>query len=148
MAIYTRTGDKGKTSLFDGTRVLKSSVRVETYGTIDELNSFVGMARSEVESSKLKVQSEKQKLVRALEEIQHDLLSVGSTLATPAGMPVIGLEERPGDFEKLIDAMTAAMPELKNFVLPGGGKASASLHVCRVVARRAERRVIGLMQTE
>src|SRR5258708_5811572 len=119
MPIYTRTGDKGKTSLFDGTRVLKSSIRVETYGTIDELNSFIGVAVSEVRSQKSEVKStsKKLKILRELEEIQHDLLSVGSTLATPAGMPVIGLEQRPEEFEQMIDEMTNQMPELRNFIL-------------------------------
>ena len=150
MAIYTRTGDKGKTSLFDGTRVFKSSKRVETYGTVDELNSFIGVVITEVKSQKPKVKTTTQnsKVLKTLEEIQHDLLSIGSALATPAAMPVIGLEMRPVEFERLIDEMTEKMPELKNFILPGGGKAGAFLHVCRTISRRLERQVIGLMQEE
>src|SRR5262249_38488440 len=99
MPIYTRTGDKGKTSLFDGTRVLKSHLRVDTYGTIDELNSMVGLAIAHL-GTKSKM------LKKELEKIQHDLLDIGSALATPHPMPVVGLEKRPEDFEQLIDKMT------------------------------------------
>jgi cob(I)alamin adenosyltransferase len=154
MAIYTRTGDKGKTSLFDGTRVLKSSRRVEAYGTIDELNSFIGVARVECqqigrsESQNNSKNDLLERVVFELEEIAHDLLSIGSTLATPAGMPVIGLAQRPEEFEKLIDDLTTSLPPLRNFILPGGGRAGAFLHVCRTVTRRAERQVIALMQEE
>jgi cob(I)alamin adenosyltransferase len=144
MPIYTRTGDKGKTSLFDGTRVLKSDRRVETYGTIDELNSNIGVAIAEIKGLKIKVKE----VTDELEKIQHDLLEIGSTLATPHPMPVVGLETRPKDFEKLIDTMTNKMPELKVFILPGGGKAGSLLHVCRTIARRAERQLVALMQKE
>ncbi len=147
MPIYTRTGDKGKTSLFDGSRVLKSDIRVETYGTVDELNSVVGLALVEVLSIKVKAASIRS-ITKELEQIQNDLLDIGSALATRAAIPVIGLENRPKDFEKLIDELTVQMPELKNFILPGGGKAGVSLHIARTVTRRAERRVIALMQQE
>jgi cob(I)alamin adenosyltransferase len=144
MAIYTRTGDKGKTSLFDGTRVLKSHPRVETYGTIDELNSMVGAVLAHLGTKNVKL-----KTIRIeLERIQHDLLDIGSALATPHPLPVIDLDKRPKDFEKLIDSMTANMPELKSFILPGGTRAGALLHVSRTVTRRAERQLIGLMQKE
>ncbi len=141
MAIYTRTGDKGKTSLFDGTRVLKSHIRVDAYGTVDELNSTIGFAAAQL-------RTENKKLRIELESIQNDLLDIGSALATPHAMPVIGLETRSADFEALIDKMTHKMPELKNFILPGGGKAGASLHVCRTIARRVERKLVALMQKE
>ena len=141
MAIYTRTGDKGKTSLFDGTRVLKSHVRVETYGTIDELNSLIGAAVARIKKQESGIKKE-------LEKIQHDLFAIGSALATPHAMPVIGLETRPADFEKLIDEMTAKLPELKNFILPGGSIAGSLLHVARTVARRAERKIVALVQKE
>src|SRR5689334_22853728 len=108
MPIYTRTGDKGKTSLFDGTRVFKSHPRVETYGTIDELNSTIGAALAHLGNKDTKVKKE-------LEKIQHDLLDIGSHLATPEGMPVRGLADRPKTFEKLIDDMTVKMPPLKEF---------------------------------
>ena len=140
--IYTRTGDKGKTSLFDGTRVLKSSKRVETYGTVDELNSLLGNAIAQLKTNTTP------KLKKELEKIQHDLFEVGSALAVPHAMPVNGLETRPKDFEVLIDWMTEKLPELKQFILPGGSKAGAAFHVCRTVARRAERQVVSLMQKE
>jgi cob(I)alamin adenosyltransferase len=144
MPIYTRTGDKGTTSLFDKTRVLKSSDRVETYGTIDELNSAIGAAIAELRTKNQELRTVK----KELEKIQHDLLEIGSSLANPNALPVKGLKDRPGDFEKLIDKMTAVMPELKNFILPGGSKAGALLHVARTVVRRAERRIVHLIQTE
>jgi len=141
MPIYTRTGDKGKTSLFDGTRVVKSHKRVEAYGSIDELNSMVGTAIANIKNQKSKIKNE-------LENIQHDLLEIGSALATPAAMPVIGIKKRPDEFEKLIDRLTKKMPELKNFILPGGGRAGSQLHVARTIARRAERQIVALMQKE
>jgi cob(I)alamin adenosyltransferase len=144
MPIYTRTGDKGKTSLFDGTRVLKSDKRVESYGTIDELNSNIGVAIAEIKDLRLKIKE----ITDELEKIQHDLLEIGSTLATPHPMPVVGLQNRPKEFEAFIDKMTNKMPELKAFILPGGGKAGSYLHVCRTIARRAERQLVVLMQKE
>lgn len=144
MPIYTRTGDKGKTSLFDGTRVLKSHKRVETYGTIDELNSMVGVAIAEIKDRRLKSKD----ITEELEKIQHDLFDIGSTLATPHPMPVEGLEKRPKEFEQIIDGLTAQMPGIKHFILPGGGKAGAFLHVCRTITRRAERQLVALMQND
>ncbi len=156
MTIYTRTGDKGKTSLFDGTRVLKSHVRVDAYGTVDELNSAIGFAIAEAKSEKRNPSTALRagakgnlgEIEDELERIQNDLLDIGSALATPHAMPVVGLEDRPKDFEKIIDALTGKMPELRNFILPGGGKAGASLHVCRTIARRVERKLVALMQEE
>jgi len=141
MPIYTRKGDKGETSLFDGTRVSKFHPRVETYGTIDELNSMLGAAVANLKSKSLKLESE-------LEKIQHDLLKIGSTLANPRPLSVLGLTKRPTDFEKLIDKMTEKMPPLKNFILPGGGRAGSLLHVARTITRRAERQLVKLMQKE
>lgn len=141
MPIYTRTGDKGLTSLFDQTRVLKSHNRVEAYGTIDELNSLLGAAISQLENQEEFIKDE-------LERVQHDLLEIGAALANPKAIPVKALKNRPTDFEKLMDRMTAKMPELRNFILPGGGKAGSLLHVARTVARKAERRIVGLIQDE
>lgn len=141
MPIYTRTGDKGLTSLFDTTRVLKSNIRVETYGTIDELNSLIGAVIAHLENPDDFVKKE-------LEKIQHDLLEIGASLANPKSISVKNLKNRPADFEKLIDKMTEKMPELKNFILPGGGKAGSLLHVARTIARKAERRIVALIQTE
>jgi len=152
MAIYTRTGDKGKTSLFSGLRVLKSDLRVETYGTIDELNSAIGVVLSETSNKRQEIRSE-------LIKIQNDLLDIGSALANPengkcpatAGsrkrrekMENGKLSKRVRDFERFIDQMTAKMPALKNFILPGGGKAGAMLHLARAICRRAERRIVEL----
>lgn len=148
MPIYTRTGDKGKTSLFDGTRVLKSHARVQTYGTVDELNSMIGAALAQVQSSKSKVQSEGINIKKELEKIQHDLFDIGSALATPHPLPVVGLDKRPKDFEKLIDEMTSQMPQITYFILPGGGKAGSLLHVARTITRRTERQLVTLMQEE
>lgn len=151
MPIYTRTGDKGTTSLFDKTRVLKSSARVETYGTIDELNSAIGVAIAEIGTLPRRQAGKNQELRttrKELEKIQHDLLEVGSSLAHPNAQPIKGLKKRPKDFEKLIDKMTAQMPHLQNFILPGGGRAGSLLHVARTIARRAERRIVNLIQSE
>ncbi|MBI5451910.1 cob(I)yrinic acid a,c-diamide adenosyltransferase [Candidatus Gottesmanbacteria bacterium] len=144
MPIYTRTGDKGKTSLFDGTRVLKSHPRVNSYGTIDELNSMIGVAMAHMAKGKGQIVT----LRKELENIQHDLLEVGSALATPHPLPVVGLAQRAKDFEQLIDEMTAKLPELKKFILPGGRQAGSFLHVARTIVRRAERELVELMQKE
>lgn len=142
MPIYTRTGDKGTTSLFDGTRVAKSHERVETYAAIDELNSIIGQTIAFVPKGKYP------KLKKDLEHVQHDLFAIGSALAMPHPVPVTGLEKRPKEFEEIIDALTKKMPELKNFILPGGSKSGALLHVARTFARRAERRVVTLTEKE
>jgi cob(I)alamin adenosyltransferase len=142
MAIYTKTGDKGQTSLFDGTRVGKNNVRVDAYGTVDELNSLLGVVLSHMKKGKSMV------VRKELVAIQHDLLEIGSALAMPGGMPVIGLDARVKDFEKHIDELTSVLPPLHNFVLPGGSQTGALLHSARTVCRRAERRIVDLMQTE
>lgn len=137
MAIYTRTGDKGKTSLFSGLRVSKADIRVEAYGTIDELNSLIGVSISNLKSQNSKLRNE-------LTKIQNDLLEIGSNLANPASKPLNYLEKRVKEFEDFIDWMTEKMPKLSNFILPGGGKAGATLHLARAISRRAERRVVAL----
>jgi cob(I)alamin adenosyltransferase len=139
MSIYTRTGDKGKTSLFDGKRVFKSDKKVETYGTIDELNSIIG-----VSSAFIKI-----KLInKELEEIQNDLLEIGSSLAVSQTLPTDQLKNRPLEFEKLIDKLTKQLPPLNQFILPSGGKGGSLLHVARTITRRAERSVVGLSKSE
>ena len=144
MPIYTRTGDKGQTSLFNKTRVPKFHIRVEAYGTVDELNSVIGV----VLSSKYKVLSIKKELVR----IQSDLLDIGSRLANPdPKYSILNTQyfpRRVKEFEDFIDEMTAQMPVLKNFILPGGGKTGAVLQFARTVSRRAERRVVELANRE
>jgi cob(I)alamin adenosyltransferase len=141
MPIYTRTGDKGTTSLFDGSRVSKATPRVETYASVDELNSSIGVVVSHLKSKHAPVKKE-------LQKIQHELFDIGLALAMPHPMPVVGLKERTEAFEKLIDSLTKKMPELKNFILPGGGKAGSLIHVSRTLARRAERRVVHLINEE
>ncbi|MGH2611957.1 MAG: cob(I)yrinic acid a,c-diamide adenosyltransferase [Rhabdochlamydiaceae bacterium] len=143
--IYTRTGDKGMTSLNGGMRVLKSDERVETYGTVDELNSAIGVILAEIGNSKkkrgLNVKNE-------LEQIQRDLFAIGSSLADPSAKQNLHLQKRVEDFEKLIDAMTEKLPFLRNFILPGGSLVGAQLHLARTICRRAERRVVNLSQNE
>lgn len=135
--IYTRTGDKGETSLFGGKRVSKASLRVDSYGTVDELNSAIGVAIAESQRSKVK---------SILEDVQHDLLTIGSRLASPEKTEKLGLEQRVTEFERQIDILTEKLPQLRHFILPGGGRTGAHLHLARTIARRAERRIIALSQ--
>ncbi len=145
--IYTRKGDKGQTSLFGNTRVSKTDKRVDTYGTVDELNSTIGHAIAhlkEIKKGKKKIQ----KVTDELEHIQHDLLNIGSTLANPENPKLPQLAQRVIDFEKLIDLMTEALPPLHNFIHPGGGLSGSQLHFCRTTCRRTERRIVSLSQDE
>ncbi len=143
MKIYTKTGDKGMTSLFDGRRVKKFHPRVETYGTIDELNSNLGVIIAEIQGKNLKFKN-------ILEKIQNDLLDIGSYLANPSvtkdAKLSIKLSKNTAEFEKFIDEMTGKMPILSNFILPGGSKVGSLLHVARSVVRRVERRIVELAQ--
>lgn len=143
MKIYTRTGDDGTTSLFSGGRVAKTHLRVEAYGTVDELNSVIGVAR---------VQEPSNQTDRWLEQVQRQLFQLGADLATPLGAKadwVVRMKEEDVTWlEESIDNMTEALPELSNFVLPGGSAVSAQLHVARAVCRRAERRTIELAHIE
>lgn len=141
MPIYTRKGDKGQTALFGGKRVLKSTPRVEAYGTIDELNSVLGLVVATLSS-------DFQDLKHELEAIQTDLFDIGANLANPTAAPIIWLDQRVKAFEALVDTMTAQLPELTNFILPGGSIAGASLHQARTVCRRAERTMVALLQGE
>ncbi len=142
MPIYTRTGDKGKTSLFDGTRVSKAHPRVETYAAMDELNSVLGEVLSFMPKNKL------HDLRKEILVIQHDLFTIGSALANPTNPDFGDLAEKVTMFEKKIDSITAQVPPLKNFILPGGSRTSSLLQVARTLARRAERRLVALMQDE
>ncbi len=136
MKIYTRTGDAGETSLFGGSRVPKDDPRIEAYGTIDELNSCLGAARASWPSSPIDAQ---------LHDVQSDLFAIGAYLASPGSDRFHGVSaSRVDGLERAIDAMDAQLPELKQFVVPGGSPAAAQLHVARTVCRRAERRVIAL----
>ncbi|MEX0900653.1 MAG: cob(I)yrinic acid a,c-diamide adenosyltransferase [Gammaproteobacteria bacterium] len=132
--IYTRTGDDGTTGLGDGGRVDKDSVRVEAYGTVDELNSIIGMILAEPAVSD-RVRTE-------LEAVQHDLFDVGGELCMP-GMRLVDAA-RVTRLEEALDALNADLPALKEFILPGGGRAAAACHLARTVCRRAERRIVTL----
>lgn len=139
--IYTKTGDKGTTALFGGTRVSKASLRVDAYGTVDELNSVLGVVISLLPANDKEVSME-------ITQIQHDLLEIGANLADPKSKEIIYLDDRVGEMEKSIDTMTSEIPPLTQFILPGGGKSGALLHVARTVARRCERRVVELGEGE
>jgi cob(I)alamin adenosyltransferase len=142
--IYTKQGDKGQTALFDGTRVAKDHLRIETYGTVDELNSAIGVAIAHCGDAPLR---------EALAALQLELFDLGSDLATPADsknrekVRPIG-QEHIASLEKQIDAATAELPALKRFILPGGSVAAAHLHLARTICRRAERMLVTLMQQD
>ncbi len=139
--IYTRGGDEGRTSLGDGTRVAKHSPRVEAYGTVDEANATIGLAR-------LHTTGEADAM---LARIQNDLFDLGADLCRPGG-PDDGrlrvIDAQVARLEREIDAMNAELAPLRSFVLPGGSPASAFLHLARTVVRRAERLVVALAETE
>lgn len=142
--IYTRTGDDGSTALGTRRRVPKDDLRIEAYGTVDELNSFIGLALS-YEPDK--------KLVDPLKSIQNQLLHLGSDLAFPEEdkkeFEVPRIEDRHiTDLEKLIDDLNEVVGPLKNFILPGGGQCAAALQVARTVCRRAERVLVSLSREE
>ncbi|MGI2329567.1 cob(I)yrinic acid a,c-diamide adenosyltransferase [Planococcus sp. YIM B11945] len=143
MKIYTKTGDKGTTSLVYGTRVAKNDVLVEAYGTCDEANSMVGLAVSHLSNEFFK---EKEALEQAFHEIQTKLFHVGAELATPHGKEVKWkLEEQDiAKLEQWIDLFDDKVPALTNFILPGGHPAGAALHVARTVVRRTERMAISI----
>ena len=139
--IYTRTGDAGETSLFDGTRVSKADPRVEAYGEVDELNAWLGLSRT---------QSLDRDLDEALVVIQKDLFALGARLADPRSKIAARVTKAAlvdGDIarlEALIDRLEGELPPLNRFILAGGSKAGATLHVARAVCRRAERRMMVL----
>ncbi len=135
--IYTRTGDKGTTGLGDGTRVDKDSPRVEAYGTVDELNSVIGLLLTETLPDKLRA---------ALTDIQHDLFDLGGELCIP-GRSVV-TEARVTQLENILDDLNEDLAPLKEFILPGGSRAAAICHMARTLCRRAERRIITLTKVE
>ena len=149
MKIYTKTGDKGETALYGGTRVSKASARVESYGTIDELNSFIGFAKTELTDDKV---------LNQLKKIQFDLFTVGSESATPTDkltlangksrLSLVISETEIEELENWMDDFEEELQPLQYFILPGGGKAATSLHICRTVCRRAERSLVFLNETE
>ncbi len=143
MPIYTRTGDDGTTALFGGKRVLKCEELVDVYGSIDELNSWMGLVVSKVESPFGKAQ-DKQKLKVFLEQVQGDLFTIGSTLA---GWEEIAqgraLKNWVVEMEKQIDEWEKELPPLNNFILPGGCELASHIHVARAICRRVERQMVG-----
>ncbi|TMI76223.1 MAG: cob(I)yrinic acid a,c-diamide adenosyltransferase [Bacillati bacterium ANGP1] len=140
--IYTRTGDRGETGLIGGRRVPKDHLRVEAYGAVDELNAHLGFVRAQTEDAELVV---------LLDDIQHRLFDLGAELATPAGItdraPAIDSAEVE-QLEHTIDRYQTSLPQLREFILPGGTVLAAALHVARTVCRRAERRLVTLGREE
>jgi cob(I)alamin adenosyltransferase len=135
--IYTRTGDSGTTGLGDGSRVDKNSLRVEAYGTVDELNSHIGVLLA------LELPSE---IYTTLTDIQHDLFDLGSELSVPGYKTIY--DEHIELLESTLDHFNADLPKLKEFILPGGNQAAAACHIARTVCRRAERVTVALTKTE
>lgn len=141
--VYTRRGDSGETSLVGGQRLPKNDLRIEAYGTVDELNSFIGLAR---ESARDLVE-----LDVILRRVQHELFNLGSILATlpedvhPKQARITAAESE--QLEREIDRMNEGLPPLRSFVLPGGSRLNAELHVCRTICRRAERVCVALAST-
>ena len=133
MPIYTRTGDDGETGLFGNRRVPKDDARIEAYGTVDELNSVLGMLRAELNSSRSPTDPQ-------IQSVQDTLFEIGADLATEGGnASVPRVEQAIGQLEQWIDESEAKLPPLSSFVLPGGGRVGALLHLVRTVSRRAER---------
>ena len=138
MKIYTKTGDAGETGLFAGPRVRKDDVRIEAYGTVDELNAVLGLARCEPLP---------QPIAETLERVQSELFAVGAELATPHPkqhhMALVGNEHIEA-LERAIDLLDAGLAPLRHFILPAGNRGAALIHVARGVCRRAERRIVTL----
>lgn len=143
MKIYTKKGDEGKTGLIGGTRVMKSSMRIEAYGTTDELNSYIGLVRD---------QRIDQKYVEQLIEIQDRLFTIGSSLASDpekSSMKIPDLRIEDVELlEKWMDEMDAQLPEMKSFILPGGHTTVSFCHIARCVCRRGERIIVDLSTNE
>ena len=149
--VYTRAGDKGETALVGGRRVPKDSPRIEAYGTVDELNSIVGLARV-FNAENLDAGDAHQFLNEVLCQLQDELFDLGGELATPPeafqdGMYRVG-GEQVERLEKWIDQCQRDLEPLKSFILPGGGRIGAYLHQCRTVCRRAEREILRLSRSE
>ncbi len=138
MKIYTKTGDKGSTGLFGGKRISKDDIRIEAYGTLDEMNSFLGYLNASFDISEYN---------SLILKIQNRIFDIGSHLASDPEKDVLpsGIDEEDiYELEKFMDNMEVNLPELRNFILPGGHPVVAMAHICRTVCRRAERRVVSL----
>lgn len=141
--IYTRRGDDGSTGLFGGPRVRKDDLRVAAYGDVDELNSALGVAREELPDDDLR---------SFLDALQSELFTLGAELATPDASSAPKAVPRITDahvlrLEQEIDRLTGELPEMKSFILPGGSRAGAALHLCRTICRRGERKVVSLAES-
>ena len=159
MKIYTRTGDKGQTSLFGGERVSKAHARVGTYGTLDELNSSLGLC---IAFARVAEKKQKKEIIW-LVQVQRDLFAIGSWLASPeASLRVSGGksafsgareektridDERVAELEKLIDGWEKKLKPMKTFILPGGSLTGAQVHIARTLCRKAEREVVALRES-
>lgn len=150
MKIYTKTGDKGTTSLFGGTRVKKDHLRIESYGTVDELNSYIGLIKDQAVDFHTE---------QSLVKIQQDLFTLGAMLATPPEKEVLKSGKERLNIpkinttsiiflEKEIDKMNDALPQMTHFILPGGHQTVSFCHIARCVCRRAERIVVTLQENE
>lgn len=142
MRLYTRTGDKGKTSIIGG-RVEKDDIRVEAYGTVDEVNCFVGQAVTQLDPEIFA------DILSDLEKIQHELFDCGGDLANVTKNRELKLTKESVEYlEKKIDELIVEAPKLERFILPGGAPAAASIHLARTVTRRAERLVVSLVKAD
>ena len=150
MKIYTKTGDKGTTALFGGTRVPKHNLRIESYGTVDELNSYIGLIRDQNINSKT---------IESLIKIQNELFTLGAMLATPPEKEVLKNGKQRLNIPKItissieyleqeIDSMNLELPQMTNFILPGGNQTVSFCHIARCVCRRAERLATALNESE
>ena len=142
MAVYTKTGDKGDTSLANGARISKADARIEAYGTVDELNSWIGMLRAGVQSTDHcvdRVQTE-------LQWLQNKLFNLGAALSLAPGEWITDADVH--QLEQWIDEMQAQVPRQKSFILPSGSEPVCRCHVCRTICRRAERKMIDLVESQ
>lgn len=143
MKIYTKTGDKGDTSLFGGQRVPKDAIRIDAYGTVDELNSVLGIVRADNTDPAVE---------KILAKVQSQLFYLGADLATPRSLSKKNIKrfepKDAGPLEKIIDALEKNLKPLRNFVLPGGSPVAARIHFARTVCRRAERTIVRLSRNE
>lgn len=138
--VYTKAGDSGQTSLVGGARVSKSSLRVDAYGDVDELSSLIGLARTMPQDEEFDA---------VLGTIQNDLFTLGADLASPSEIEVPRIDDSfIAKLEELADRFLSELEPLKEFILPGGSQAGATLHLARTVARRAERRAVALSEIE
>lgn len=151
MKIYTRSGDAGTTGLFAGPRVFKDDVRIEAYGTVDELNAYLGVILANMDQHVAKIEVNSSNLFEVIQQIQSDLFCIGAELATPdpdgQAMRLFQLAHIEL-LENAIDSVETELPKLTNFILPGGNPSAAQLHFARTVCRRAERQIVSLARTE